>query len=128
MQNSVSAETVISEPGHMKSKNLYEVLEISPVATAKDIKRAYRKLAKEFHPDHAATSQAKYKNTQMFLTIHNAYVTLSNPHDRVQYDRQLSAPVRGLGGQTWSNVTIGRPPAYRYCGHTGRSWESDQCW
>jgi len=124
----MQAEAVISEPGHMESKNLYEVLEISPAATAKDIKRAYRKLAREFHPDQATSPDGKNESTQMFLRIHNAYVTLLDPHDRAQCDRQLWGQVRGLAGQTWSKATNGRAPAYGYCGHMGLSWETDQCW
>jgi hypothetical protein len=38
------------------------------------------------------------------------------------------APVRGFAGQTWRKESNGQPPAYTYCGHVGRSWESDQCW
>jgi hypothetical protein len=127
MQASAGADEVISAPGHMQSKNLYKILEINPAATAKDIKRAYRKLAREFHPDQATSPEAKNESTQMFLRIHNAYVTLSDPHDRAQYDRQLLGQVRGFAGQTWSKATNGQAPAYRYCGHVGRSWETDQC-
>jgi DnaJ-class molecular chaperone len=128
MQASVGAEAATSDTGHMDSKNLYEVLEIGPAATAKDIKRAYRKLAREIHPDQAASPEEKKKSTLMFLRIHNAYVTLSDPHDRALYDRQLSAPMWGFPGQTGSKATSERPTTYRYCGHLGRSWESDQCW
>jgi len=127
MQTSTEA-AAISEPGHMKSKNLYEVLDISPAAVAQDIKRAYRKLAREFHPDHAASPDEKVQNTQIFLRIHNAYVTLSDPQDRAQYDRQLLGQVRGFAGQTWGKATTGRPPVYKYSGQVGRSWETDQCW
>jgi len=122
------AAAAISDQGHIKSKSLYEVLEINPAAVAKDIKMAYRKLARQFHPDHAASPEEKNQNTQIFLKIHNAYVTLSDPHDRAQYDRQLLAPVRGFAGQTWRKASNGQPPSYTYCGHVGRSWESDQCW
>lgn len=122
------AAAAISDHGHLKSKSLYEVLEIGPAAAAKDIKRAYRNLARQCHPDHAASPEEKEEKTQIFLKIHNAYVILSDPHDRAQYDRKLSAPVRGFAGQTWRGTSNGQPPAYRYSGHMGRSWESDQCW
>lgn len=128
VQASVGAESAISNHGHMESRNLYEVLAVCPSATAKDIKRAYRKLAREFHPDQAASPEDKNESTQMFLRIHNAYVTLSDPHERAQYDRQLWAPLRGFAGQTWNKAANGRTPAYTNYGHMGRSWESDQCW
>jgi hypothetical protein len=124
-QVSVDAEAAISEPGHMKSKNLYEVLEISPAATAKDIKRAYRKLARKFHPDHAAFPEDKNWNTRMFVRIHNAYVTLSDPHDRARYEWQLWGEARGFCGKTWNKASVG----YRdWSGRVGRNWETDQCW
>lgn len=117
----------ISEPPHMKSTNsLYEVLEISPAATAEDVKRAYRKLAKVFHPDHSASTEEKKQNTRMFLRIHNAYVTLSDPHDRAQYDRRLSAQVWGFAGQLCSKVSA--DGCKYWCGQVWPSWETDQCW
>lgn len=127
-QVSASAEA-ISGLGHMETQNLYEILGVSQSATVKDIKWAYRKLAREFHPDHAASPQGKNQNTQIFLRIHDAYVTLSDPHDRVQYDRQVSPQVRGFAGQTWKSGSYQRAPTYKsWCGHVGQNWETDQCW
>lgn len=126
-QASAAAEA-ISGPGHTEgqSLSLYEVLGVSRDATAKDIKRAYRKLAGEFHPDHAASPQEKDRNTQMFVRIHTAYLTLLDPHDRAQYDRQLVGQVRGFAGQGWSKAA---EPGYRnWSGRMGRNWETDQCW
>jgi len=93
-----SCAEAISGSGHMEGQNLYEVLGVNRGATAKDIKRDYRKLAKAFHPDHAVSHEEKNRNTQMFVRIHNAYVTLSDPHDRARYDRQLAGQVRGFSG------------------------------
>jgi len=127
-QASASAEA-ISGLGRTETQSLYEVLGVSQGATAKDIKRAYRKLAREFHPDHAASAQGKNQNTQIFLQIHDAYLTLSDPHDRALYDRQLSAQVRGFAGQAWSGGSCQQAPTYgSWRGHVGRSWETDQCW
>lgn len=127
-----AGKEAISLPNHVKSKNLYEVLQINPAATAKEIKRAYRRLAREFHPDHVASPQDKNKNTQMFLNIHNAYVTLSDSCDRAGYDRQLSAQMRVPIARTMSNKSFDRGEAiYGYsCDRRrkGRSWETDQCW
>jgi len=124
-QVSAGAEA-ISGPGHMEGQSLYELLGVSRGATAKDIKRAYRKLAGKFHPDHAASPREKDQNTQMFVRIHSAYVTLSDPHDRAQYERQLAGQVRGFPGQTWSKAT---EPGHRdWSGRMGRNWETDQCW
>lgn len=126
----VSASTeAISGPGHMERQSLYEVLGLSQGVTVKDIKRAYRKLAREFHPDHAASPEGKDQNTKIFLRIHDAYMTLSDPHDRAQYDRQLSASVRGFVGERWSSGFSQQAPTYRSgCSTVWRSWETDQCW
>lgn len=121
-----SCAGAISDAGHMEGQNLYEVLGVGPGVTAKDIRRAYRKLAKTFHPDHAASHEEKKQNTQMFVRIHNAYVTLSDPHDRTQYDRQLAGRVRGFARQTWSKAT--EPSCRDWRGRVGRNWETDQCW
>lgn len=128
LQASAGAEGLISESARTKSKNFYEVLEISPSATTKEIRKAYRTLAREFHPDQATSPQGKIERTQIFLRIHNAYVTLSDPQGRCQYDRQISGEVRGFAEQTWGKATGERAPTYRYHGRVGRSWETDQCW
>ncbi|MDD5067967.1 MAG: J domain-containing protein [bacterium] len=66
--------------------NLYEILEV-PVSAAEDeIKSAFRRLAKVFHPD-------KNKNTPgsdaQFIIIHNAYSVLTDPNKRKEYDTYL---------------------------------------
>lgn len=63
-------------------KNYYEILEISTDATTVEIKTAYRKLARKFHPDINKTPEAIEK----FKEITQAYETLSNPQKREQYN------------------------------------------
>ncbi|GLJ08240.1 hypothetical protein SUGI_0084680 [Cryptomeria japonica] len=105
---------------HMKNAGtLYEVLGLSRGATAQDIKRAYRKMALQFHPDAAASSQGKNISTEMFLQIHSAYAVLSKAEDRAQYDRQLEMQQR----RTWNRGAYQEPR-----GHVVRNWETDQCW
>ncbi|HJN99247.1 MAG TPA: DnaJ domain-containing protein, partial [Nitrospinaceae bacterium] len=65
-------------------KDYYKVLGISDAAVEKDIKKAYRKLALEHHPDHnknAPDSEEKFKQ------ITEAYGVLIDPLKRSQYDR-----------------------------------------
>lgn len=64
------------------NKNYYEILEISVNATTVEIKTAYRKLARKFHPDINKTSEAVNK----FKEITTAYETLSNPTEREKYN------------------------------------------
>ena len=123
----MGVEPAISAQGHTKSINLYEIRAISLAVTTKDIKRPYRKLAREFHPDHAASLE-KNKSTHMILRIQNAYVTLSDLDDRTQYDRQLLAPMRGSIGQCGVKRPMGDRPYIHILVMWGRNWESDQCW
>ena len=65
--------------------NHYQVLEINSQATAKEIKLAYRKLAKVYHPDTKAAETSK----EEIVRINAAYEVLSNPSSRRRYDREL---------------------------------------
>src|SRR5205823_8947585 len=64
-------------------KDLYEVLGVARDATEEDIKRAYRKLARELHPDvnrHDPDAEERFKE------VGAAYEVLSDPAKRRQYD------------------------------------------
>lgn len=64
------------------TKNYYEILEISVNSTTAEIKTAYRKLARKYHPDINKTPEAIDK----FKQITTAYETLSNPIEREKYN------------------------------------------
>lgn len=64
-------------------KNYYVILGIPANSTLNDVKNAYRRLAKEYHPDHYAHGRAP------FLAIQEAYTVLSDPSRRREYDRNL---------------------------------------
>lgn len=63
------------------SKDYYKVLGVSRTATEEDIKKAYRKLAHQHHPDKQGGDEKKFKE------INEAYQILSNKEKRTQYDR-----------------------------------------
>src|ERR1041384_365919 len=63
--------------------DLYRLLGVSQKATDREIKSAYRKMAREFHPDVSASPDA---NNQ-FAEISNAYHILADPRRRAAYDR-----------------------------------------
>lgn len=65
------------------AKNYYLVLGVSPQATIREIKNAYRKLAKKYHPDHHGADAVP------FLAIQEAYAVLSDPARKKMYDRSL---------------------------------------
>ena len=83
-------------------RDYYEVLQVSKTASAEEIKRAYRKMAVQFHPDKNpgdASAEEKFKE------LGEAYDVLSDPEKRAAYDRfghnafaQGGGAARGGGG------------------------------
>ena len=67
-----------------QEKDFYEVLGVSRSATAEEIKRAYRKQAKKWHPDRNKGSK---EAEQRFKEIHQAYKVLSTAESRSKYDK-----------------------------------------
>jgi molecular chaperone DnaJ len=65
-----------------QARDLYQVLGVSSDASAEEIKRAYRRLARQFHPDVSQDPDADRR----FKEINLAYQTLSDPAKRRQYD------------------------------------------
>jgi len=77
-------------------KDYYDVLGVARNATKDDIKRAYRRLAHEFHPD------KKGGNEQKFKELNEAYQVLSSDEKRAQYDRFGRAGAEaGAAGGGW---------------------------
>lgn len=81
----------------MADRNLYDVLGVSRDATQDDIRKAYRRLAREHHPDVNRDPEAERR----FKEINLAYQTLSDPARRRQYDlfggEGLSPDLFGFG-------------------------------
>jgi curved DNA-binding protein len=65
-------------------KDYYATLGVSRDATAEDIKKAFRKLARQFHPD---TATDKSVAEEKFKEINEAHEVLSDPEKRKKYDR-----------------------------------------
>jgi hypothetical protein len=77
-----------SEINKNDSKGYYQKLGVSPDASTSEIKKAYRRLALELHPDRNPSKEA----TQLFQELTEAYNILSDPSKRAEYDT-LSAVI-----------------------------------
>jgi len=79
----------------MPNKDFYKILGVSRDASDDEIKRAYRKLAQELHPDKHAGDKGKEDS---FKLINEAYETLKDPQKKAHYDRFGAATGAGFGG------------------------------
>src|SRR5208282_2796023 len=68
----------------MAAQTLYEVLGVKPDASAEEIRKVYRQLAKQFHPD---LNPGKPAAEERFKAVSAAYDLLSDPEKRARYDR-----------------------------------------
>jgi len=67
----------------------YRILGISPIADEKQIRAAYRRLARQYHPDAGPGSSA-----ETFRAVQDAYELLSDPEKRREYDESREAEFR----------------------------------
>jgi molecular chaperone DnaJ len=85
-------------------ESLYDTLGVKKGASADEIKKAYRKLARQFHPD---TNQGDKGAEERFKQVQTAYDVLSDPEKRKAYDRFGSTNGRGAPGPGGVNVDFG---------------------
>src|SRR5215212_8830381 len=93
----------------METGNLYKVLGVLKGASQEEIRRSYRKLAREHHPD---ANRDDPKAEERFKEIQHAYEILSNPKKRRQYDEGPrtffgggNAPQGNAGGARTGDVS-----------------------
>lgn len=97
----------------MEYKDYYRILGVNKNAGAGEIKRAYRKLARQYHPD---VNPGDKKAEEKFKQINEAYEVLGDPHKRAKYDQLGSrwAQWQRMGGDPggfdWSEWFAGGRP------------------
>src|SRR5579872_2529536 len=80
----------------MAKQDFYELLGVSKSASAEELKKAYRKLAMQYHPDRNPGDKAA---EQKFKDISEAYDVLKDEQKRAAYDRFGHAAFEGGGGR-----------------------------
>src|SRR5512139_623642 len=89
----------------VRYKDYYEVLGVPRSASDADIKKAFRKLAREYHPD---VAKNKKQAEEKFKEINEAYEVLSDPAKRKRYDE--------LGANWQSGADFRMPPGWQSFG------------
>lgn len=104
----------------MQYKDYYEILGVDKNASQSDIKRAYRKLAKKYHPD---ANPGDKKAEEKFKEINEAYEVLSDEEKRKKYD-QFGQAFQFENGADFDPSQFGFGN-FRYTYHTGSNDFSD---
>jgi hypothetical protein len=96
-------------------EDLYAILGVSPDASADDVRHAYRRKARNCHPDVTGEPAAAAR----FRRLRDAYDVLGDPIRRRAYDRSRAAHPASLAGPS---------PVHRAPGPTGAAWAASERW
>ncbi len=102
-------------------KNYYSILGVSKSATSDDIKKAYRKLALQYHPDRGGDKETEKK----FKEVSEAYQILSDPEKRATYDQFGSAAFQNGGGSANQGPFGGGFGGFDFSGFGGGRTQGD---
>ena len=109
----------------MAGRDYYEILGVARAASETEIKKSFRQLAMQFHPDR---NPGDKKAEEHFKALNEAYAVLSDPDKRAQYDRfgtvsggasrAASAPSSRISSRTSSRAASGAGAAAAGAGKT----------
>ena len=88
----------------MAERDLYKVLGVDRKASPEEIKKAYRKLARQYHPDR---NPGDDKAEERFKEVQAAYDIVGDPDKRKQYDRGAMFGMGGRGGAAGEGAGFG---------------------
>lgn len=71
------------------NKTYYDILGVGTEATDKDIKQAYRKIARDLHPDKTRKGEDRQQKEKLFADVSEAYNILKDKNKREEYDQKL---------------------------------------
>lgn len=86
--------------------NYYEILGVTENASAQEITNAYRKKAKEHHPDMHTSSQEKIEGEKIFKLLNEAHKTLSDPESRQEYNLKNNIKAQNPESPTETTQTL----------------------
>ncbi|CAI5478750.1 unnamed protein product [Closterium sp. Yama58-4] len=104
---------------------LYDVLGLARRdASMHDIKLAYRREARRYHPDSRAAGLSEAESTRRFIAVQRAYDVLSNPQQRARYDWELLHPL--VAGARHGGMAMGSAKRWRH--GMRRPWMGQAMW
>ncbi|KAF3323693.1 chaperone protein dnaJ 20 [Carex littledalei] len=77
------------ETSRTSSLSFYELLGITTRDGSGEVKKAYKRMARKYHPD-VSPPDCTEEHTKLFIEVQEAYETLSDPYRRAEYDKQLA--------------------------------------
>ncbi|HOO64455.1 MAG TPA: DnaJ domain-containing protein, partial [Synergistaceae bacterium] len=92
-------------------KDYYAILGVERGASSEEIRKAYRKLARKYHPDINKSAEAEGR----YLEINEAYEVLKDPEKRAKYDE--------LGSRWQEGESVNPPPGWEHVSRDGGGFD-----